>query len=419
MGRLLTFFQIFLVYFLVVVSLQAKTSFQFKSSLWAYEDNYIIQFEPSWLWEIETKPGIFKLEIGIPVFFGLTNYSTTSDTYDALDFYLPGFESTNYHSETWPRVLSDPLYLLTYLNTLEWSSDNFKASYSGDINTLNKTPSSIIWFNPFLDSKTGMLNRYVTFQYFSGSFYTSSLTDPGLFYTDYEIILGGAPRNLNSFWDGFVVYPLAWVNIKEVNNPDYGGGMVVKTGRWGNEDFAARFQVDSHILQLNAGPESVSYRLNSQVDFLFKPVGFSTGYVYKSSYHPFGPFLSPLFVSRQTSDYSSFSKNHGISLGIIPGIDEDFYFSLITEIYPENNVSFSLRAQIGYKWDKSSVQFGYIHENMENSEDFLEHQKNNTFVEFDFSWYLIPGRFLITFKEVLCFDQEGMQKTIFSITSVF
>jgi hypothetical protein len=231
--------------------------------------------------------------------------------------------------------------------------------------------------------------------------------------------LGGAPRNLNSFWDGFVVYPLAWVNIKEVNNPDYGGGMVVKTGRWGNEDFAARFQVDSHILQLNAGPESVSYRLNSQVDFLFKPVGFSTGYVYKSSYHPFGPFLSPLFVSRQTSDYSSFSKNHGISLGIIPGIDEDFYFSLITEIYPENNVSFSLRAQIGYKWDKSSVQFGYIHENMENSEDFLEHQKNNTFVEFDFSWYLIPGRFLITFKEVLCFDQEGMQKTIFSITSVF
>lgn len=397
--------------------------------MWGFNTNYNLMLQASLKIDAPLKNGRFFIHLELPLFIGLIiqNPDTTKD-FKGIALYLNGITFPQYYSFTWPKILSPVKYALTYLNTLSWEGENLSFIYSPKTPQMDADLENIIWYNPFYDTSTALVNRYVSFRFFDGTLQTSSLTEPSLFFLSYGI--KPFSKSTPAFLSQSKISPLIWGDLKNTSQPSFGGGLDLASGPIGGDTFQVRLNVDGHVFAAKAiSGENVSYRVVAGPSFLLIPLGLYVAYINKSSYHPYGPFLSPLVHGRTESYYSGIKNKQGILIRVVPGIAKEIArkvdFSVDTELYPGAQgasggpLVFSLKAQIRWHIKRGFLNFAYIHENISNLSQFLDHKNNDAFIEFDLQYYLISDLLRIEWRHVLSFNNTADLKTRFTLTGNF
>ncbi|MDH4201106.1 MAG: hypothetical protein OEV66_12115, partial [Spirochaetia bacterium] len=373
---------------------------------------------------IPTQAGMFNLEIVFPMFMALLTEkdSANNNVIKGAHMYFRGFSSPDYGTTVWPQIVSPAIFLVTYIQRASWKNDEIHLSLSPDTPQVNPSLQNIVWYNPFFDVNTGLLNRYAQFTWNSkigqGGVISSSLTNPSMFFSYLELRPFSESRG--DFARNWTLTPSLWTNVKRPKNPDLGAGLETRTGGIGNEFMQLKFLADAHVFSSKTiTSEPLSYRFDTGTSFQLRTFGLYAGYIYKSNYHPYGPFLSPLYVSRSENDFPSTIKNHGILAKIIPGINSLFDFGLDTEIYPELPLNYSLRARLGIKWEKNFFNFAFIQENLTYFQDLLDRVPKDRFIELHFHYYLLPDTFLIEWRHVVSLRDTMSVKSFFSLMAYF
>ncbi|MDH4261771.1 MAG: hypothetical protein OEV78_01865 [Spirochaetia bacterium] len=407
-------------------SKKPEITFGAGAALWAYDSTYIMELNPEFKFKIPLEKSQFSFDLILPVFIAMVyekKDNIQNDVFKGFHAYFRGFSSTDYGSTLWPEIVSSPIFLITYIKKATWSNDHLLVLISPDKPQIIEPIKNILWYNPFFDVNTGILNRYLQFTFTTGknngAVYTSSLTNPTLFFTYYNFF-----PFLNfsgDFLQQWSFTPSLWTDLGVIKNPDAGVGFETSTGGVGNEFIRLNFLTDAHFFSSrNIVSEKLSYRFDVGSSLLLRPFGVYAGYIYKSAHHPYGPYLSPLYVSRSQNDYTSFSKNNGILLKILPGMDSIFNFGLDTEIYPANPMTISLKGLLGVKWEKNSIDLAYIHEDISGINDFLDNRKDSSsFIEFHLQYYIVPETLLLEWRHVVNFRDHSAIKTLVSLMAYF
>lgn len=394
------------------------------ASLWGFDSHYIIELNPEFDFKIPLTQGLLTFDITLPVFMAMIyeKDANQNDVFQGIQAYFRGFSSKDYGTTVWPEMVSPAAYLVTYIKEVSWKTDNLLLAITPDTPDINPGLQNILWYNPFFDGNTGILNRYPQFQFTSGknvgAVYSSSLTNPSLLFSYYRFF---PFLNISDeFIRGWSFTPSLWTDLGVVKNPDFGAALETSTGGIGNDFVRLKFSTDGHLFSSRNIPAGLLYRIGAGGSLQFRPVGFYAGYINKSTRHPFGPYLSPLYVGRGQNDYQAYSKNHGILVGLLPGIDSTVNFGLDAEIYPDNPMNFSIKGQLRVKWEKSSFGLAYIHEDIVDLKDFLEHRADNSaFIEFHLQYYLLPDTLFIEWRHVVSFRDYSSVKTLVSLMAYF
>jgi len=403
-------------------------SFAVSGSLWGYNNAYIMEFGPDIIFEIPLEKSLVRFDITLPVFVGLVYESSgETTTFKGLRGYFRGFASSNYGTTVWPRIVSPGIYMATWLKSASWQGGDMRLAITPETPDIDFAGGNALWYNPFFDARTGILNRYVEFSLGEENNYAgvnaSSLTDPRLLFAYYKVFpLKKMPVD---FFKGWSVTPALWTDLGNLSKPDFGAAVETSTGGFGNSFFRLSLSAQGHVFSTrNILDESLSYRVDAGLTGQFRPFGIYVGYLGKSPRHPFGPYLSPLYVGRGPGDYQENTKNRGILVRLKPGLEGDERrgggFAVDTEIYPDNPMTFSIKGQLRATWQESSLGVAYIHEDISGLADFLANRADrNSFIEFHLQYYLLPETFRIEWRHVVSFYDSSTLKTIVSLSAFF
>jgi len=420
--RKIYFITIFLIFSEARVASEAvDVKFGAGILLWGYGKNFILEANPEIKMDFTLSESRLYLNFGIPFFFGFIFNTDTKGNkqFQGLAPYFNGFSFADYHGYTWPKVLSSPAYLITYIKNISWETKDVQFSLTGETPNSGMKLQNIVWYNPFFDAQTGIINRYIFFKGHNAEFISSSLTNPSILYANYTLVpFKKAPTE---FLKNFQIVPAFWIDVRNINIFSGGGALDFVTGSLSESKlFQIKLLTDAHFFRSNyIVNENLSSRMDIGALLQFKLLGFGLEYIYKSKHHPYVPFLSPLYGGRNPDYYSAIGKNHGLLLKLVPGIDSRVNFSLDTEIYPENPLTVSLKAQMRLNMERGTLNLAYIHENIVSLKDFANQKTADTFLEFDFKYYIIPDIYLIEWRHVLNFNNTSDMKTLLSFMAYF
>lgn len=373
----LTGFLLLLPVFSPLSSLEFKTG----PALWIYGDTHLPALEFELGDEYTSGDSGFSWNLFLPLYFPFNNSP-----------YLQGLPITNDRYE-WINQTNTPIDLLTYIKKLHFSLDFFQIGITPRISETGLTHA--LWGNPLFRGSTGFHARYLAIQFFDEMRFVMNLHElcqncklPMLLF-HYNI----APFANDGayFLKRMLFTPILWVR-GESSQYDYGGGFELKTGGFESDTFRSGLILSTQVFSsLLIAQEELSHRSSAGLFGAFSDIGFQLAYLYKSSYHPNGTFLSPLSPARhETPFYGNGQQNHGILFGVTPGFAGPNGLLLDVEYYPEITSALTLRAKLRFSDGTNHFDFTWTKENVTQLDTLFELQNPQNYLGIEGIYFIVP-----------------------------